>query len=292
MNEKIIIGKLMEEINIKLSEKPGVFKLEYEVLEKNNRTPVHAIRINKNSNSVWFNIYIDRLINDLSQGDITFTDAAKEIIKAYDESGCDILISGKTIENFASPERVLAKVRFAVINTKLNSSLLREVPHFDFMDLSAIYKIDVSMGFQQEGAITINNGLMKSLELTETDLRKAAMKNMKGAFTCKSMLSVLGLPFVDILSDMYLVGNSTAIDGAAVLLFPECFEMLAQLLDRDLFILPSSIHEVIAVRANADKISTYKEIVQSVNQFDLEPTELLSDSVYLYSRETKTITMV
>lgn len=290
MNKEMIITKLIEEVCIRLSPK-GTFKLEYEQTVKNNGTPVHTIRINKAPNSVWLHIHINELFNDISQGNITFIDAAAEIVRVYEESQYDVLIPGDVIETLLSLDNILAKVRFAVINTKLNIFRLEQIPHFDFLNLSAIYKADLKLGIH-EGAITIDNNLMTRLGLNETDLRKAAMKNMKGAFTCKSMLSVLGLPFVDILSDMYLVGNSTAIDGAAVLLFPECFEMLAQLLDRDLFILPSSIHEVIAVRANADKISTYKEIVQSVNQFDLEPTELLSDSVYLYSRKTKTITMV
>ena len=181
-------------------------------------------------------------------------------------------------------------MRFAVINTKLNIARLEQIPHFDFLNLSAIYKADLKLGIH-EGAITIDNNLMTRLGLNETDLRKAAMKNMKGTLTCESMGSFLGEPCLDKMLDMYVIRTSAQIDGAAVLLFPECFDTLAQALNSDLYILPSSIHEVFAVPANGNDLNTWKEIVKSVNQDDIKPTEVLNDSVYFYSRETKTITI-
>ena len=59
----------------------------------------------------------------------------------------------------------------------------------------------------------------------------------------------------------------------------------------DLYILPSSIHEVLAVSAEDRDLEDLEEMVRSVNQTDVSPEEVLSDNVYKYDAESRTLSL-
>jgi hypothetical protein len=94
-------------------------------------------------------------------------------------------------------------------------------------------------------------------------------------------------------NEMYVISNSKGINGASCLLYPEVVKSLSEDLQSDLYILPSSIHEIILVRDNGklDK-NALKEMVTEVNNTQVPEEEILSESVYFYSRQRDAITMI
>ena len=67
---------------------------------------------------------------------------------------------------------------------------------------------------------------------------------------------------------------------------------LSDLFEKDLIILPSSIHEVILIPAyDHDSYDELTSMVKEVNSTQLSKEEILSDHVYFYSRETGQISM-
>lgn len=80
--------------------------------------------------------------------------------------------------------------------------------------------------------------------------------------------------------------------GACVMFFNNILNEVAQTLNDDLVIFPSSVYEVLVARAS--EVTKTKEelrqIVYEVNREVLEPEERLSDSVYFYSREHRIVT--
>ena len=87
-------------------------------------------------------------------------------------------------------------------------------------------------------------------------------------------------------SPMYVFSNHTGVNGAAVMLYGSYFDELAERLDSDLYVLPSSIHEVIAVPADCDEAELLKNAVVEVNATAVSAEEVLSESVYRYNRES------
>ena len=84
-------------------------------------------------------------------------------------------------------------------------------------------------------------------------------------------------------NDMYVVSRQTYINGAAVVLNRKVLESLQEIYrNKPFYLLPSSIHEMIAVRGDLEA-SELKEMVESVNQTILEEKEYLSDDI-LYSQ--------
>lgn len=94
-------------------------------------------------------------------------------------------------------------------------------------------------------------------------------------------------------NEMYVISNSKGINGASCLLYPEVIKSLSEELQSDLYILPSSIHEIILVRDNGNLDSNaLKEMVSEVNNTQVPEEEVLSESVYFYSRQRDAITMI
>lgn len=82
-------------------------------------------------------------------------------------------------------------------------------------------------------------------------------------------------------------------NGSIGILCPDLLKNFADEIQDDLYIIPSSIHEVLLVPAGetAGNGRELSEMVQEVNRTQVEREETLSDHVYFYSRETDRITM-
>ena len=67
---------------------------------------------------------------------------------------------------------------------------------------------------------------------------------------------------------------------------------LADQLDSNLYLLPSSVHEIIAVRSDPNTdVSYLTEMVNEANNYVVEPENYLSDHVYYFDREKCEVTI-
>ncbi len=89
---------------------------------------------------------------------------------------------------------------------------------------------------------------------------------------------------------MFVLTNKQKFYGAACMLYPEVLKNFAEKIKQDLYILPSSVHEVILVPANAGtNQESLREIVTDINRTQVAEDEVLADSVYFYSRSRNEI---
>ena len=70
------------------------------------------------------------------------------------------------------------------------------------------------------------------------------------------------------------------------MLYEGYFDRLAQEAGSDLYILPSSIHEVLAVEADGLNPEELKAMVKMINDTEVPEDEVLSETVYRYRRGT------
>jgi hypothetical protein len=89
---------------------------------------------------------------------------------------------------------------------------------------------------------------------------------------------------------MYVCTNVNKCNGAGVIFYKDFLKNISEKVGTDLYIIPSSIHEVIIVPAN-DKIDSelLKSMVPEVNETEVTVTEVLSNHVYLYKKTENTI---
>mgnify|MGYP006887398860 FL=1 len=89
-----------------------------------------------------------------------------------------------------------------------------------------------------------------------------------------------------------IVTNEKGIIGAVAMLYDEQLKNLADMVDSDLYIIPSSIHEVITIPVYDADPDHLAEIVADANNTVLKPKDVLSNSVYYYTRSSGSIDII
>ncbi len=102
------------------------------------------------------------------------------------------------------------------------------------------------------------------------------------------LTEILGMPKEGLkgLIPMYMISNQNQHNGAAAMLCGRLFETLAVKLETDLYVLPSSIDEIIVIPVIGHDTAELKNIVESINDREVPENMVLSDNVYRCSRET------
>ena len=105
-------------------------------------------------------------------------------------------------------------------------------------------------------------------------------------------MSGFGLPDPDVSSPFYVLSNISGINGAACILYRDVVKNFADGMEKDIIILPSSIHEVLLLPdeegISCDEMS---RLVTHINQTEVPKEDRLSNQVYHYSRIHQTIAL-
>jgi hypothetical protein len=90
---------------------------------------------------------------------------------------------------------------------------------------------------------------------------------------------------------MYVISNEKKINGAVSMLYEDVLYDLAEKLGSDLYILPSSVHEVIAISATMGDPNELADMVTEINMGQVALDERLSNQVYHYDKELRKVTL-
>ena len=91
---------------------------------------------------------------------------------------------------------------------------------------------------------------------------------------------------------IYILTNSYRTNGATALLYEKLLSQIADSFEKDLLILPSSIHEVLILPIDSISKSTldhYGTFIREINETQLADDEVLSDHAYYFQRATQMI---
>lgn len=198
---------------------------------------------------------------------------------------------------------------FQLVNTEQSMGMLADTPKRQFWDLSIIYRWVIKIEDSGIQSIVINNSLAEHLGLSEEELFTLALDNTRRLFppTVKNMMDVLREIFIEnrmptdiadiiigeILEDqnIWVISNKKNINGATVMLYEDELHTLAEKIGSDLYIMPSSIHECIAVSVNMGDPNKLAQIVLEINMDQVSLDERLSNQVYHYNKDFRKISM-
>ena len=90
---------------------------------------------------------------------------------------------------------------------------------------------------------------------------------------------------------MWVISNDRRIDGAVSMLYEDKLHKLAENVESDLYILPSSVHEVIAVSVEMGEPEELAQMVAEVNMDQVDLEDRLSNQVYHYDKDLRRITL-
>ena len=274
---KVVITTKLEELLLK-SKKPYGYKKQ--VVHKINQDLDSISLIGENikmSPTLYFNNMYDYYNG---------TDAAIEelALKAF-ETMLEGVNQTEVTGEFPDKEKFMENIFFQVINTEKNKTLLLELPHREYLDLSIIYRYAVNISDNDIATAMINYILMEEFKLTEEELYEAAYKNTRRIL--KPKVTSPGMP------GFYMISNDLNIFGANGILYKDIIAKEAKKVGTDLYLIPSSIHELL-IQPVSDilKPKDLKEIIKDANEHVIEPEDYLSDSLYIYKLETDTIEVI
>lgn len=295
--KKMDMEQFAESIRERLEQLGQFEKVSLRNISKNNGIMRCGLPLHNGGKNLGATIYLESFFEAYDNG-ADMEEITGEILKLYESSSCE------EIDMSFFQERSMVKDRlcFKLVNREANAELLAKVPYREFLDLAVVYYVDFHDPQIGTGIIQIDNFHMKKWGVTEDDLWEAARINTPERKKEKiaGMDTLLAELFLEEKIDdsdcydscmreayapMLVITNTEKQYGAAVVLYDGALKHAADKMNSDLFVLPSSLHEVIAVPVTGGKnAAEFKEMVMTVNRTILPPEEMLSDNVYIYRR--------
>lgn len=261
---------------------------------KNNGVKMLGIEIRKPEETVVPRLYVDGIVDRVEDGFMTVEDAAKKVFETYQNSETPEI--EMNVEKWIDRKFILDHVEYQLVNAERNAEKLKDIPGKKIADLVAIYRVVISLDDDEMKSYVLTNANLARSEISIEELDEAAKKNTKKSrFSVRTMNEVMyeliGVNVGPEIEEpdgpqMYVLTNARKFCGANIMLYKEYLEIAAEKMNGDFYIIPSSIHELIAVPVLTQGLEWLREMVQEVNDNQLAPEEILGYEVYRYNRET------
>lgn len=268
---------------------------------KNNGCEMDGLVIMEKGKDIAPTIYLDSFYELYTNGE-NIKNIIRQIELIYEQNKNNVTFDVNILKHF---DTIKDKIVYKVVNYRSNEKLLEQVPHKRILDLAVVFYCLLDNEYGRSATALIYNNNLKNWNVTIDDVYKAALKNTPDLLHSKisSMAALFEKCGVNVdgeevdlkdyvPSDMYVLTNESKLNGAACILYENVLYDFAQKLGADLYILPSSVHEVILL----PKLSMFEKdelvnMVKEVNTEGVAADEVLSDHVYEYNRTERLITM-
>ena len=268
---------------------------------KNNGCEMDGLVIMEKGKDIAPTIYLDSFYELYTNGE-NIKSIIRQIEVIYEQNKNNVTFDVNILKHF---DTIKDKIVYKVVNYRSNEKLLEQVPHKRILDLAVVFYCLLDNEYGRSATALIYNNNLKNWNVTIDDVYKAALKNTPDLLHSKisSMAALFEKCGVNVdgeevdlkdyvPSDMYVLTNESKLNGAACILYENVLYDFAQKLGADMYILPSSVHEVILL----PKLSMFEKdelvnMVKEVNTEGVAADEVLSDHVYEYNRTERLITM-
>ena len=265
---------------------------------KNNGLILHGVCIREDERTISPTIYLDSFyeeLDDVYDGKIEYV--VKKVIDLYEDKK-DIQISTGFFTDY---EQVKHMLGIKLINKDKNEELLKNSPHYVYGDLAAVFIVCIPQ-FEDgtRGTILIRNENLKFWEgVDKSMLLKDALDCMrKTPPVIKTIADALrgfmgesfeDMPDSDDMLKMYVLTNKDSNYGASQILLHESLDEIAERLGESrMYVIPSSVHEVLVIPVRGECIDI-ANMIREVNDTVVSREDILSYNLYLYDAEDKMI---
>lgn len=207
-------------------------------------------------------------------------------------------------------EQVCAAVRERLIPLEGNGEYLQDKIYYVKLDMAVVFEIQPP---EMQASFVITREIAKTYGLNDADIIQAAKNNRKvEEYMFRPLKDVVMEIYRESIvpeciddiekmldadmrygSEQYVLTNQKKYHGAAVMLDLSFLAKLAQELQGDLIILPSSQHEVLVMKdLPGMSYQEGAEMVAAINQEEVLPADRLPASVYMYKKESNELLLV
>ena len=301
---KEVVARVRDFLPEEMAEKASV---SLQVITKNNDLKLTGLTITSVESNVAPTIYLDKFYQDFEAGEEMET-----ILRRIAEFRMNHEVTEKfDAESITDYSRCCNQIIPRLVSSEMNAELLATRPHTLMGDLAVTYHIQLSKCNDGTASIPVSNDLLRTWGMTTEEIHMQALKNLPvvAPSTFKGMNEVMTemlmpnfinecdgdedaaremmetmLPMVD--EKMFVLSNAQKMHGASALLDKDMMEKVASRVGNDFFILPSSVHEVLIIPADAGMdVEELEAMVHEVNTTQVDLPDRLSEHVFKYSAD-------
>lgn len=277
--------------------------ISLEEVTKGNDRRLTGLMIRNEGETTVPTIYLEPYAKQLAQGQ-PMDEIMREIARIRTEQGIKIPFEVSDLKDY---ERVKPMLAIRLCDPERNQEYLKNKPFTTCGDLTVFFQIQVMGNSEEVGSVVVTDSMLETWEITKEQLCQDAIaaENVKNPVCFYSMEDMMGeLMFsvkpenlfereepVDVdFVPMYVLTNLSKLGGAAVIARDGVLDKIGDLVGKNFFVLPSSVHEVLIVPDNGKVLARELEsMVKEVNETQVSLADFLSDKVQYYDRAAKTL---
>lgn len=282
---------IAKELADRVSADIGRDDIQLKQIVKINDTKLHALIVGEAKEKPVPSVYINKFIEFVACGgniDTAVSRVSRQI-KFADSFAERQESTRKELNDIFNDKMELFKRSFCqAVDPKLNQEFLKNAVHFKVhYGLCPDMELIVRTELDKDSSTILHPGIIKKFQINELSLKAAAYANTRAKRTAVMNLSQVVGQEQD---SGFKVVSAGTYGATAMCCNPEVFETLADKVDGDLYVIPSSTHEIL-VRKNDGTFDEddLRYMVRDVNRTEVDHTEWLSDDIFLYRRSEKTI---
>lgn len=261
-----------------------------------------GLTISEPNTNISPTIYLEEFFTQYQNGRPA-DDIAQSIVGLYREVKFEHSWDVDQIRNF---QRAKTKLAYRLIHFKKNEILLEGLPYVVYMDFAIIFYLLIETTEKGSATILITNDMLHCWGISVEQLYQTARENtprlLNADFqTMRTVIcQLLGKNCQEVYQEecqeesyMYVLSNQYRHFGAICMLYDRVLEDIANQIDEDFYILPSSIHEVIILPVSCSpSLAEINDMIVEINETQVTEEEVLSDHAYFYSKNERRLLAV
>ncbi len=281
------------------------YKVRINDVRKNNGVILRGLTVMQDDSNISPTIYLNNYYEAYENGEATLVNVVNDVMDTYYRNKVNQSVDMRYFMNYAC---VKEHIVYKLVNTEKNKELLEDIPHVEFLDLSVVFQCLVAKECFGTASILIHNAHIKLWDIPVMELFRAAKDNTQRilGYEIKGINDAIyeimqedeqeGFCFDGCIAEfadsvpMYVLSNKSRVEGAACMIYPDLIKDFAEALGSSLYIIPSSIHELLLLPVtNANESQDIKNMIWEINDTQVKMEEILSYSLYLFDKEKEKI---
>ena len=282
---------------------PEEYKASINHVVKNNSVELDGICLHRAGDTLSPTVYLNHFYEEYLEGRPLHS-ILSEIAATLSSEVPELEVNTSLYDNY---DAIRHQIIFRLVNYERNEELLTSCPYLPFCDLAITFRWLVHSDSSGIASALITNKEMELWNITLEELYQTASINTRRLFpaTIQPIQQLLS-EYLDKDADiqelldqtpdelqLFILSNEPRINGSTSMIYDGILADFAKKIKKDLYILPSSIHEVLLLPDEEDiSYDELSQMVAQINASEVLPQDRLSNQIYRYSRRSDSIEIV
>ena len=282
---------------------PEEYKASINHVVKNNSVELDGICLHRAGDTLSPTVYLNHFYEEYLEGRPLHS-ILSEIAATLSSEVPELEVNTSLYDNY---DAIRHQIIFRLVNYERNEELLTSCPYLPFCDLAITFRWLVHSDSSGIASALITNKEMELWNITLEELYQTASINPRRLFpaTIQPIQQLLS-EYLDKDADiqelldqtpdelqLFILSNEPRINGSTSMIYDGVLADFAKKIKKDLYILPSSIHEVLLMPATKEvEEQALLNLVRDANRTVVGLPDILSDSIYRFDSKHNRIIMI